>query len=44
VWKQGDEEFKMKIERKLEKAEIKMEKLNKNDTKINSGKRNEYMD
>jgi len=40
VWKQGDEEFKKKVERKMEKAEIKMEKRNKNDTKISSGRRN----
>jgi hypothetical protein len=44
VWKHGDEEFKKKGERKIEKAEIKTEKRNKNDTKISSGRRNEYMD
>jgi hypothetical protein len=44
LWKQGEEEFKKQVERKMEKAEIKMEKRNKNDTKISSGRRNEYMD
>jgi hypothetical protein len=44
VWKQGDEEFKKKVERKTEKAEIKMDKHNKNGTKISSGRINEYMD
>jgi len=43
VWKQGDEEFKKQVERKMEKAEIKTEKRTKNDTKI-SGGRIEYMD
>jgi hypothetical protein len=44
VWKHGDKEFKKKVERKMEKAEIKTEKRNKNDKKISSGRRNEYMD
>ena len=44
VCKQGDEEFKNKVKGKMENAEVKMEKRNKNYRQINSGRRNEYMD